>query len=253
MSTNVYEQPYQKEKDYIEELFLSEIYNSVGEVLAFKGGTALAKFYGSVRFSDDLDFSALGNETSKAHLALQLGGIIGRIMKSYPVRALRKFDTVDMIVYELSIRGPLYEMLNKYQHLKIEISKIESAIEETNAFRHNPIYEDLRPYVATVMNGKEMLAEKIDALLFRRNIKARDLYDIYFLLNKGVHAKVSLIDRKMKERKHVFSEERMLRRLEAIARIWGAELIRLVPEKNFVEFGVAKEKLIDELKSCDML
>ncbi len=45
--------------------------------------------------------------------------------------------------------------------------------------------------VAVVMNRKEILSEKIVALLFRHNVKARDLYDIYFLAKSGVDFEVS--------------------------------------------------------------
>ena len=58
LKINIYEQPYQKEKNYIKELFLDGIYTATSE-LVFKGGKALSKFYGSNRFSDDLDFSLL--------------------------------------------------------------------------------------------------------------------------------------------------------------------------------------------------
>ena len=63
LETANFEQPYQKEKDYIEELFLAEIYEEADE-LVFKGGTAMSKFYGSTRFSDDLDFSVVPKKES---------------------------------------------------------------------------------------------------------------------------------------------------------------------------------------------
>ena len=103
LKIGIYEQPYQKEKDYVEELFLDEIYTITGE-LVFKGGTALSKFYNSIRFYDDLDFSlAHGDGGNK--LPVLLDDVIDKISKEYPLKIMRKKNNADMLVYELSIRG----------------------------------------------------------------------------------------------------------------------------------------------------
>jgi predicted nucleotidyltransferase component of viral defense system len=47
----------QIEKDYVQHLFLMNLYRRVGDEIAFKGGTALQKTYGLNRFSEDLDFA----------------------------------------------------------------------------------------------------------------------------------------------------------------------------------------------------
>ena len=51
---------WQAEKDYLQHLFLRELYSTVGTELVFKGGTALQKAYGLHRFSRDLDFNLKG-------------------------------------------------------------------------------------------------------------------------------------------------------------------------------------------------
>lgn len=251
MGTAHYRQPYQKEKDYIQELFLSEIYTNV-ERIAFKGGTALSKFYESPRFSDDLDFSLLGGATERGLIG-GLDKIIEGISGIYPLRILRKLNKKDITAYELSVRGPLFETLNKYQHLKLEIDKNASVVESTNAFRKNPEYADLRPYIAVVVGEREILAEKAVALLFRHNLKARDLFDMYFLIKKGVEVRVSLIDRKMRERGHVFAEERAKRRLDLVGGIWDKELRRLLPEEEFIGYDEAKKCVVESFKRAGLL
>ena len=47
----------QIEKDYIQHVFLINLYRRVGDEIVFKGGTALQKCYGLNRFSEDLDFT----------------------------------------------------------------------------------------------------------------------------------------------------------------------------------------------------
>ena len=251
LKMRIYEQPYQKEKDYVEELFLDEIYTVTGE-LVFKGGTALSKFYNSIRFSDDLDFSLM-HDGGGNRLSVLLDNVVDKISKEYPLKIMRKKNNADMLVYELSVRGPLFEMLNKYQHLKIEVDKKASVIEKTEVFRRNPPYLDLKPYTAVVMNRKEILSEKIVALLFRHNVKSRDLYDIYFLAKSGVDFEVSRIDKKMKEYGHTFTKERLLARMKQLGLIWDKELGRLLPESEFVKYKDVKEYLMMRFEAAGLI
>ena len=49
--------PYQIEKDYLQDLILYNIYKTTKNAFVFKGGTALSKVYHTDRFSEDLDFT----------------------------------------------------------------------------------------------------------------------------------------------------------------------------------------------------
>jgi len=254
LTYSIYKQPYQQEKDYIEELFLSKLFNYCNNIV-FKGGTALAKFYGSPRFSDDLDFSAIlqqGEDYAKS-IKGKLDKMVKKSAEEDPIKVLRTLDTVKTLAYELSIRGPLFEHSDRYQHLKIEIGKNEPVLEKAVVLRRNPIYRDLAPYVAIVMSEKEILAEKTVALLYRRNLKARDLYDIYFLVRRGVELKVSLIDRKMKWYGHAFTSERFALRMDKTAEIWDKELGRLLPKKDFISYATAKKNVVEYFEGADLL
>lgn len=251
LNTTVYEQPYQKEKDYIEELFLSSIYSAV-ECLVFKGGTAISKFYGSARFSDDLDFSVLPGHNA-GELSEALDEVVGHIAGLYPIKIMRKRRSEKMLVYELSVRGPLFDMLNKYQHLKIEVDTKASVVSRTETYRRNTVYRDLKPYVAVVMSKREILSEKIVALLFRRNAKARDLYDIYFLLKNNTDIDVSMMDKKMREYGHTFTTERFMARIGAMESVWAKELRRLLPVDRFVEYGNARKYVVERFDEISLL
>ena len=253
LKSNLYKQPYQQEKNYLQDLFLSAIYNCFDDSLVFKGGTALSKFYGSVLFSDNIDFSMDLNKISVKEVEYRIEDVIKGINISYSTKTLRKSAKGEMVVYELSIRGPLFEMLNKYQHLKIEIDKKTSVIERANAIRINPIYPDISPYIAVVMAEKEILAEKIVALLFRSNPKARDLYDLYFLIEKGTEIKISLVDKKMREYGHTFTQDKFNRRMAAIEKTWNKELRRLLLKTDFVTYRLASKKVTECLKEATLL
>jgi predicted nucleotidyltransferase component of viral defense system len=251
LNTDYYKQPYQKEKDYIQELFLGGIYTKFNDLLVFKGGTALSKFYNSPRFSDDLDFS-VSKKGRNEDLEKKLDGLI-KSQTTYPTKTLRKLLKRGKIAYELSIRGPLFESLNKYQHLKIEIDQNATVFEQIKTFRRDPKYQDLIPYVAIVMDEREILAEKVVALMFRHNLKARDLYDLYFLVRNGTEIKISLIDKKMREYGHIFTEDKFIGRLTAMQNIWKKELDRLLPESTKVDYVEARDFIIRKFKEVQLL
>ncbi len=251
MSLSSYTQPFQAEKDYIQELFLSTIYTNSYAVV-FKGGTALSKFYGSSRFSDDLDFVLQDKELINT-VTREVEKSIRTISNEYPTLVLRNRLDKDTIAFELSIRGPLFESLNKYQHLKVEINKKSSVVEPVAKLKGKGIYPDLKPYLALVLDEREILAEKVEALLFRRVVKARDLFDLQFLLSKRVEVEPSLVDRKMRELGHVFSKEKLEKRLSAISEIWEKELKRLLPEDKYLTFSEAKGSLLEGLEESEMI
>ena len=112
LTYKIYEEPYQQEEDYIEELFLSRLFNSCNNIV-FKGGTALAKFYGSNRFSDDLDFSIVLGREEYENIKIKIDRVIKKSTEEDPVRILRELNSKRKLVYELSIRGPLFERSNK--------------------------------------------------------------------------------------------------------------------------------------------
>src|SRR3989338_5293755 len=51
--------PWQIEKEYLQHIILQLIYSQTSALL-FKGGTAIKKAYGLKRFSEDLDFTKIG-------------------------------------------------------------------------------------------------------------------------------------------------------------------------------------------------
>ena len=103
------------------------------------------------------------------------------------------------------------------------------------------------------MSEREILAEKIVALMFRHNAKARDLYDLHFLIKNGVEIRVSLIDKKMAEHGHIVTEDKFTDRINEIGKIWDKELIRLIPNKEFVSYDDAKAALLDALNDVGLL
>jgi predicted nucleotidyltransferase component of viral defense system len=187
----------QLEKDYLLNLMLRAIAtDGVSEKLVFKGGTALAYFYGLDRFSEDLDFSYIfsgGEDVGDAIGAINKG--FGRVMldygASYAVRKeksgiLEKDRSGEVIAVrsEVFIEGPLFAKSGRPSKIKIDISlrrDLIAAKEKAEMFTSK--YRDIGSFLIYVMHKDEILAEKLCSLAERA--RARDLYDLYFLVKHG--------------------------------------------------------------------
>ena len=192
-------------REYIQHLFLSSLYKLHGsEKLLFKSGTALRLIFLSPCFSEDLDFTGQGisrheevdnmfldtvAEIEKAGVnisyneaKLTTGGYLGII--HYEL-----FDLIEDMKFEVSLR--------KRGKAHGELVTIASELAP--------------PYTLSYLSSKELVSEKIAALLARR--KPRDYYDLYFMLrnnelNKFVDkSKLKIIRNNLTAEKINFKEE----------------------------------------------
>src|SRR5271157_220921 len=111
------------EKDYLLELILFAT-SDFKRFLVFKGGTALYKFYNLNRFSEDLDFDAVGkradfdNMINKVKRTLELLGMKGT--------SIEREDYGDETTFRLAIRGPLFKGAREsMSRITINISRRE--------------------------------------------------------------------------------------------------------------------------------
>jgi predicted nucleotidyltransferase component of viral defense system len=54
----------------------------------------------------------------------------------------------------------------------------------------SPEYDDVVPFLLTALTLEHLFAEKVRALLIRG--KARDVYDLWFLTEQGIHPNLEL-------------------------------------------------------------
>jgi predicted nucleotidyltransferase component of viral defense system len=216
---------WQVEKDYLQHLVLLFLYSTIKSELVLKGGTALQKAFGLNRFSIDLDFSSTKNNSEKFFEKVVeditnfgFPSQISKIEKS-------KITKAKTII--LKIQGPLYDGNEKtITTLRAEISLRKDLILQPIPKEIVPPYADLRPYFINLMDPKEILAEKVRALMWRG--KARDLYDLWFLLKKNVTPDVDLINKKLKYYNLKFNKEEFFQKIKDIEEIWEKELKPLV-------------------------
>jgi len=85
------------------------------------------------------------------------------------------------------------------------------------------------------MNIQEILAEKVRTILQRQ--KARDVYDLWFLLKKGINIDYSLIRKKSELLNLKFDTIFFLKRIFEIEKVWKTELsgyVTTIPDFNEV-------------------
>ena len=225
--------PEQAEKDYLQELILLAVYSGTDSGLVFRGGTAIAKFYGSGRFSEDLDFVSTA-DAPKAALERQVEAAIRALEVRYEARHVKK-SYKNMIRYDIKIKGPIYLAAGSEQAkqtVKIDLNIWEHALLPPESRTRVAIYEDLKPYQAVVADRRELLADKAKAMLERTRPMARDLFDAWLLVKRyGIRQDKELIERKISEYGNRSGERFSMRdlknRIREMRKWWDDELSRL--------------------------
>lgn len=142
---------------------IRDIYSdiTIGSSLGFKGGTALYLIYNLSRFSVDLDFDLL--DASKKEVVFKN---ITKIVSKYGLLKENR-EKYYTLFWLLSFEKGA-------DHIKIEISTLASGNE----------YE-VKNYLGQsilVMKKEDMFANKLTALLGRKSLANRDIFDIWFML-----------------------------------------------------------------------
>ncbi len=145
---------------------LKDIYtdSSLGPMLGFKGGTAANFFYDLGRFSVDLDFDLL-NKDKEAFVFAK----IEKILRDYGT-IKEKYRKKNTLLFVISYN-------EKSQNIKVEINRrIFGSRYELKNYLGIPM---------RIMVREDMFAHKLVAVLERKKIAHRDVYDIwYFLKNR---------------------------------------------------------------------
>jgi len=233
--------PYQQEKHYIHTLILRSIY-SVHD-LVFKGGTALWFTMNLPRFSEDLDF------THQKNTALtKLPAKIKKDLELYGIPSSLKMinDHSNSFSFRVSAQGPLFTQELDQCFIKVEISSRESLVIKPKTIFIKPDYPNQLPFSVIVMDATEILAEKFRALLSRN--KARDVYDIWFLLEHDIDISTKLIDKKLEYYEMKFNKQQIHDAIQAKKNVWMREL-RPIIIGELPKFERVEKKILDSMAS----
>lgn len=190
-------------REYLQILFLLNLYRQKeSEKIYFKGGTAIRLLLSSYRFSEDLDFTSEIDDVQKikqmllaAHKDCEFEApnitINSWETKASSLAARLKYIT-DVAPMPLTIH---LEVSLRERPISRVVTQVETIL-------------PISPYpMVTHMNKEELLAEKVRAFMTRQ--KGRDIFDIWFLLSKGVVLNGDLIQKKMDYYKKKYSLEEL--------------------------------------------
>ncbi len=233
----------QIEKDYLQHLILSFISRQVGDELVFKGGTSLQKVFGLNRFSEDLDFTQ-----NRSFNENPLSASIKRGLSGFGYATSKEVERKRMSFgFNFKIQGPLYQGTEKSLcSIHLDISLREKVLKEPEFKSLYPVYEDLPPYSILVMKTIEILAEKLRAVITRD--RARDLYDIFFLLKKNTLVDWDTFEKKMQYYKRTVAFDEISEAVDAKKRVWEREIPQLTELKH--DFKEVRGYVIQELKKA---
>ena len=217
---------FQQEKHYIQTLVLRSICAATND-LVFKSGTSLWFFHGLNRFSEDLDFTMTVRERNGKGLR-NLPVAIKNDLEVYGIDSEIRILNDDEITFSFRVgaKGPLFTKEIERSFVRLEISKREDVKKKPDVIELDANYTDILPFFVLVMNKKEILAEKVRAILTRN--RARDIYDLWFLLRKGTRFDLSVVNEKLRYYEKVFEKDVFIERIKGKEDYWQSELKPLV-------------------------
>lgn len=166
---------------------IKDIYSdiSIASFLGFKGGTALYFFYNLPRFSVDLDFDLIVEDKKD----LVFSKITNILQKYGEIRENRDkhFNLFWLLSYE---KGK--------SQLKVEVSKRTSM----NSYE----IKSSLGLPALIMKKEDMFANKLTALLDRKSLANRDIFDIWFMLNENWDLNDKLLEFRTKSNIYAYIE-----------------------------------------------
>ena len=244
-----YRDPYQVEKDYLQDLLLYQVYANSSNEMVLKGGTAFSKFYSSDRFSEDLDFTISdGVEIPVEFSKSIIRNAVEKLEYGHSYKEEPYENGHGTVAATILIKGPRYNgKASTLQQVSFEISTTGRLYTGREAMPRNPVYADARPYVALVMKREEMLAEKIRALMSKnRKHRERDLYDIYFFLGKGAAATRDVVRKKLSEVNIEPSMEEFVESIKDVSGKW--ESLEPMVQHRLEEFSYVSDYVEKRVK-----
>lgn len=229
-------------REYLQLIFLNYLYQEKeAEKIYFKGGTCLRLLYDSPRFSEDLDFSTALSARTLKNL---LDKLIKKIQKELPQANLSSvWPGENSLRYKISYLGkefkyPLNIRLDFFSE-KILLSPHVSSITSEIPLNFSGLILGLKP--------EEILAEKIRAFLLRN--KGRDVFDFWYLLQKGTLLNKKIINQKLKKVGLHFDQGKFLQKIKKYPdKKLELDVAKFLPDHYRKIIPLLKEKIEEHFK-----
>ncbi|MEM2913180.1 MAG: nucleotidyl transferase AbiEii/AbiGii toxin family protein [Candidatus Bathyarchaeia archaeon] len=206
------------EKDIILHKILRDIYlSNTGRSYLFKGGSCLVKcYFGYYRFSVDLDFTwrnqedwrNLGKRRLRNEFLMRIsnfGFILEKARGQFNLEFKPKLEEKRYLEFGGGGRMATFMLWRDSDLIKIQVNYVErilfkpktmivkTLLDGTELRSDEEAYfkdflEFYSPFQLNVYDEREILCEKVRAILTRRAQKIRDLYDLFILQKHGFYA-----------------------------------------------------------------
>ncbi|RLE55891.1 MAG: hypothetical protein DRJ30_03210 [Candidatus Methanomethylicota archaeon] len=203
------------EKDIILHKILSEIYASkLGKKYLFKGGSCLVKcYFGYYRFSVDLDFTwadqktwkGLGKRKLRKKLLNEIedfGSLIENVSKRIGFEFESELGNKKFMEFGGGARMVTFKLWKDLELIKIQINFVEQLLFQSKIVLAKTLlnkvklkrdeeayFEEIlqfyKPIKIKAYDEREILCEKVRAILTRKTQKLRDFYDLFLLDKHG--------------------------------------------------------------------
>ena len=208
---------------------LKEFYSdtSIATHLGFKGGTACLLFHNLDRFSVDLDFDLLDVEQKEV--------IFDKVEK-----ILLKYGTLKE---SLQKRYSLFFLLDYFgrkgnsPNIKVEIN--------LRNFGSNYELLSLFGISMKVMVKEDLLANKLVAMFERINKASRDIYDVYFFLNKRWSVNKNIIEQRTNLKYESFIKKciALLKKVNSNSLLFGMGELVNDKQKSWIKNSLIQETI----------
>lgn len=248
------------------EILFALIESGAASALAFQGETALRLCYQGSRYSEDLDFVQTG-KLAPGCLDRFSKLLTDRIADAYGLSVDIRSKSgagpgvqVSRWTARIDVPNPDRSSQQK-QLIHVEIASVPAhdidVVSVVANYPHLP--PPLRSMMLAVESLDEILADKALALVARDYLKARDVWDIKFLRDRGAALRPDLLERKLADYGWTaggyierLSERRALFDLPETARAYVQEMSRFVPSSVSASVtAVVKKHFAQSLKLLD--
>ena len=194
-------------REYFQLLFLKYFYDKKeSDKVYFKGVTALRFLFGYFRFSEDLDFTSV---LKKDKLKILINKTIQDLKKEIDEVSFREERTIaNSFTGRIFIKIP---DINFPLTIRLDFSLREKPYLTDVSFIETNFPIGPLPQISH-LKIEEILAEKIREVITRK--RERDIFDLYFLLSKGVSIDWNLVNKKIKYYKKIVNLEKLIKRIK---------------------------------------
>jgi predicted nucleotidyltransferase component of viral defense system len=225
------------EKDYALSVALKALSGSeLAKKCVFKGGTAIRKaYFKEARYSEDLDFTAIGMEKGDC-MRLLRSALEGKASEGIAFAEIEEVKTAAGLKAAVKYLGPL----GYAQRIRFDFNFRDNLAEKPKERKLIDSY-GIGPAKMQVLSIEEIFAEKLHALGSRS--APRDLYDVWFLLGKGVRADSRVLGRKFGFYNEKFDAKKAIDNARKSEGEWKRDLqplLRILPDYGKVEREVEK-------------